>query len=387
MINPAALRLSVFYGALFAYVGAQMPFWPVWLASRGLDPAEIGLALAAGMWVRILVGPAMTEFAERRGRRRALIGLTACSLALFVGYWPLAGFWPIVALAAAFNLFWAAIMPLADALTLGHVYARKLDYGRIRLWGSLAFILTAMLGGQALAAAGTDGVFLLLLGCLALTLASAFALPADAGPAARQKGSAAALLRQPAFLLLLAASALNQASHAVLYGFGTLEWRRLGIGDEAIGWLWAEAVVAEVLLFAVSNAVVARFGVVGLLLLGAGAGIVRWTAMVFEPGFAALLLLQPLHAFSFGATHLAAMHFLARAAPPERLGAAQAIHSAFGVGVAMALATSLSGVAYEALGAAAFVAMAGLSALGGAAALALGRRWRGGPLWPEKRDI
>lgn len=387
MINPAALRLSLFYGALFAYIGAQMPYWPVWLASRGLDPAEIGLALAVGMWVRIAVGPTMTGLAERRGRRRALVGLAACSLALFVCYAPLTGIWPIVALAAVFNLFWAAIMPLADALTLGHVYARKLDYGRIRLWGSIAFILTAMLGGQVLGAAGVDGVFLLLLVCLALTVASAFALPADASPASGRRGSAAALLRQPAFLLLLAASALNQASHAVLYGFGTLEWRRLGIGDEAIGWLWGEAVVAEVLLFAVSNAAVARFGVVGLLLLGAGAGMLRWVAMAFEPGLAVLLLLQPLHALTFGATHLAAMHFLARAAPPDRLGAAQAIHSAFGVGVAMALATSLSGLAYEAFAAGAFLAMAGLSALGGAAALALGRRWRGGALWPGKREI
>lgn len=378
MINPAAVRLSAFYGAVFAFVGAHMPFWPVWLESRGLSAGEIGLALAAGMWVRILAGPLVTEQAERFGRRRGLIGAAALALALFLGFAGAQSFWPIVALSAAFSLAWAAIMPLGEALTLGHVYARKLDYGRIRLWGSLAFIATAALGGRALAGAGADGVFALLLACLVATVAAAAALPADAGGTASARGGARALLRRPAFLLLLAAAALIQASHALIYAFGTLEWRRLGIDDDAIGWLWAEGVLAEVLLFAVSNAALARLGVTGLLLAAAAAGVLRWTAMAFEPGFGLLLLLQPLHAFTFGATHLAAMHFLAQAAPPERLAAAQALLSAFGIGFVMAAATSLSGVAYEGLGARAFLAMAAMAGLGGLAALGLSRVWRGG---------
>jgi PPP family 3-phenylpropionic acid transporter len=380
MINPAALRLSAFYGAVFAFVGAYMPFWPVWLQSRGLSPAEIGLALSAGMWVRIFAGPIVTDRVERFGRRRGLVALASLALLIFAGFGLARSFWPILALAAGFSLFWAAITPLGEALTLGHVYASKLDYGRIRLWGSLAFIVTATLGGRILGAWGVDGVFALLLACLALTILAASALPADERPAARSKGSAAGLLRRPAFLLLLAASAMIQASHAMIYGFGALEWRRLGIGDDAIGWLWAEGVIAEVLLFAVSNAAVARFGVVGLLLLASAAGALRWTAMALEPGFGMLLLLQPLHAFTFGATYLAAMHFLARAAPPDRLGAAQAMHAAFGVGLAMAAATSLSGLAYEAFGSAAFLAMAAMAALGGLAALGLARAWDGGHL-------
>ena len=380
MINPAALRLSAFYGAVFAFVGAHMPFWPVWLQARGLSPAEIGLALSAGMWVRIFAGPLVTDRAERFGRRRGLVALAGAAALVFAGFAVVREFWAILALSAVFSLFWAAIMPLGEALTLGHVYARKLDYGRIRLWGSLAFIVTAMLGGRVLTQWGVDGVFLLLLGCLGLAVLAAAALPGDAAPSSRPKGSAAGLLRRPAFLLLLAASALIQSSHALIYGFGALEWRRLGIGDDAIGWLWAEGVIAEVLLFAVSNRAVARFGVVGLLLLASAAGALRWTAMAFEPGLAVLLLLQPLHAFTFGATYLAAMHFLARAAPPDRLGAAQAMHAAFGVGLTMAAATSLSGLAYEALGAQAFLAMAAMAAAGSLAALALGRLWDGGRL-------
>lgn len=46
VLRPAA-RLSAFYAAIFLVAGIQLPFWPVWLAARGLTAREIGIALAA----------------------------------------------------------------------------------------------------------------------------------------------------------------------------------------------------------------------------------------------------------------------------------------------------------------------------------------------------
>ena len=55
------------------------------------------------------------------------------------------------------------------------------------------------------------------------------------------------------------------------------------------------------------------FGNLGSLLGGAGA-VLRWTAMAFDSPVALLPVLQCLHGLSFGATHLGAMHALARLA-------------------------------------------------------------------------
>src|SRR3546814_8893414 len=85
-----------------------------------------------------------------------------------------------------------------------------------------------------------------------------------------------------------------------------------------IGLLWAEGVIAEVLLFACGAKVVQRLGPARMLLLGALAGVVRWTLLAASTDLAVLFAAQALHAFTFGAAHLGAIAFIARAAPAGR---------------------------------------------------------------------
>jgi PPP family 3-phenylpropionic acid transporter len=161
-----------------------------------------------------------------------------------------------------------------------------------------------------------------------------------------------------------------------MYGFATLQWSARGIPGPAIGVLWAIGVIAEVVLFALSSRLVGWFGAIGLILLGGLGGVVRWTAMAFDPPTAALPLLQGLHALSFAATHLGTMHYLAQAAPARRGATAQGDLVAV-QGIVFAAAMSLSGGLVGAYGSRAYGAMAAAAAVGaGFAAWALGRRRR-----------
>jgi MFS transporter, PPP family, 3-phenylpropionic acid transporter len=139
-------------------------------------------------------------------------------------------------------------------------------------------------------------------------------------------------LRSPGFLLLLLAAGLAQASHAVFYTFGTLHWRALGLSTAWSGTLWAISIVAEVALFAYSAAVVRRIGPAQLIVLGAGAAVIRWFIMGLDPPLSLLLPLQILHALTFGATHIGAIHCLGRAVPETQAGTAQALYSFLGYG-------------------------------------------------------
>jgi PPP family 3-phenylpropionic acid transporter len=187
-------------------------------------------------------------------------------------------------------------------------------------------------------------------------------------------------LRNPVFVLFLAATGLLQASHAVYYGFATLHWRAAGLDEAVIGALWAEGVVAEILLFVASGAFVRRLGPQGLLLLAAVGGMVRWTATAYSTGLGVLFAAQTLHALTFAAAHLAAMHFIARAAPPELSATAQTVYAAVGMGIVFGAAMWAAGGLYAAFGGGAFLAMAGLSTAGGLLALLLAARWRGGAI-------
>ena len=195
------------------------------------------------------------------------------------------------------------------------------------------------------------------------------------------------LLRHPLFLLFLLGSGLIQSTHAVYYIFGTLNWQRLGYGEDLIGVLWAIGVIAEITLFAFSGWVVHRFGPSLLMVAGAAAAVLRWTIMAFDPPLWVLFPLQVLHAFTYGAAHLGAMHFVANAAPTSLAATAQSLYATIaGGGIMMSGFMLLAGYLYADLRAVAYIGMAasGLAALG--VCLVLARSWDGKVLVEEEED-
>jgi len=211
---------------------------------------------------------------------------------------------------------------------------------------------------------------------------------ADAGPA-RRGGS---LWRMPAFVLIVTAYGCVQASHAVYYGFSTLDWSAKGIGDATIGVLWAIGVLVEIGLFAVSGFVMRYVSPPALIVIGGLGGLLRWALMAFDPPFAALPFLQMLHALTFCATHLGAMTFIAHAVPPGRAATAQGDLSAAQSAI-FAVAMSGSGFLFNRYGDFAYLAMASLAAAGAAIAFCACLTWRDphenagvSPTGPDRAD-
>jgi PPP family 3-phenylpropionic acid transporter len=166
------------------------------------------------------------------------------------------------------------------------------------------------------------------------------------------------------FWLFVVSAAALQASHQLYYGFGTLYWRQLGFSNMVIGGLWAEGVVAEIALFWLSAPLVARFGPLGLMAIGGAAGILRWSLIGIVPGLGAAAVLQLLHAGTFGASHLGAMHFMARSVPPHAAASAQSLYAALSAGLGSGLVMLAAGWLYSTYGGHAYPFMALLSAAG-----------------------
>jgi MFS transporter, PPP family, 3-phenylpropionic acid transporter len=370
----AAARLSLFYAAFFFATGVQLPFWPVWLSGRGLGPAEIGALLALGQWVRVAANPALGMLADRaRDRSRFMVLLGAAALGGYLLCLPAHGFAALVLPSLIVAAAASALLPLADATTLAAASSGALDYGRVRLWGTIAFIVATLLGGRILAGRSSEIVLYLLLGMTAITTASCAMLPRAAAARIRSRANFRVLLARR-HLVFLAAATLIQSSHAVYYAFGTLYWQRLGLGDGTIALLWAEGAVAEVLLFFGGGRYVRRWGAGALLALAGGGGLVRWTMTAWVGSLPALLVIQPLHALTFAATHLGAMHYLADAVPQAQAATAQSVFSAIVGGLGLGLASLLAGALYGAWGGGAYFAMAAMAGLGGVLALWIARR-------------
>lgn len=372
-----AVRFSLYYAALFLVVGLFMPFWPAWLESRGLDAGQISVILSVAIWLRVLANPVMAHFADRTGAHRTIIMISAAGAAgVYLLFSFVHGFWMLFAVNILASILFMALIPLGENLASRSAAPYGFDYGRVRLWGSLTFILSAYAGGAVIERTGDFVIPWMLAAALACALLAASGLPQQRAREripSHGRFPAIVLLRNRTFLIFLAGGSFLQASHAVLYMFGTIHWRAAGIPDSVIGALWAEGVIAEIVLFAFSGAVVARLGPVRLMLIAALAGIVRWTVLAETTDIAVLISVQWLHGLTFGAAHLAAIFYLLREIPDRMSASAQSLYSGFAVGLVMGLVMLAGGQLYESVGGAAFHAMTVLSVAGGLVALLLAR--------------
>jgi MFS transporter, PPP family, 3-phenylpropionic acid transporter len=369
-----ALRLAIFYAALFLTLGVQLPFLPLWLAAKGLDAGAIGIVLSVPMVVRVAAIPLATRSADRHDALRAAM-VIASALAL-IGYGAMGLVQGAVAITIAFALasvFYAPLMPLSDAYALRGLAAVGRAYGPVRLWGSAAFIAGSFGAGFFLDVLPARDLIWLVVASLAIAAAAACALSPlglRASRPAERVSSARHFLHNKALVAAVAAASLIQASHAVYYGFSALGWETAGLDGGAIGALWALAVVAEIALFAVSGRL--PLAPTTLIMLGAVGAVIRWGAMAFDPPPVLLPPLQCLHGLSFGATHLGTMGFIARAAPAD-FGATAQGYLAVALGLVMAASMGISGVLYARWGSLAYGAMAAVAAAGGLLALAAHR--------------
>jgi MFS transporter, PPP family, 3-phenylpropionic acid transporter len=376
------LRLSGFYGAMFLVSGLTTPLWPVFLDAKGMNASEIGILLALTTWTRAAASPAAAAIADRTGHLRLLmVAATTITLLLSGLFFVAEGFWLLLLISMVAYFTISAVSPLGEAITLRRVSVRR-DYGRIRLWGSVTFIVSASLGGwllDVIDAPRAEVILVMILIAVFINILGCAAMP-DERPRKSPVMTARlrALLRNRPFMLVIAATSLIHGSHMFYYGFGTLYWLELGLSTTVIGLLWAEGVVAEILLFAFGARLCDRLGVAGLLGIAAACAAVRWAIMPMTTEIWVFALIQLLHAASFGAMHLGAMRFITQALPESHAVAGQSLYSGITNGVALGAVFLVAGWLYGAYAGASFYSGSGFALLGLVSVIALRRCWRRG---------
>lgn len=375
-------RLAGFGAAYFFASGAFMSYWPVWLNGRGITDAELGTLFMARQMVSVVSVLAMGFLAHRLGASRGmLVALAVAAIGMMGVYQMSTTFVALLLAGLVWGCVWSPTMALYDGVLVNETRARGFVYGSLRMWSSVAFILGALACGLAVDRWGPPSVLYVSACGVVLMAPLALALPPTAGRARERDGHAPFgffdLLRSRPFQLFMVATGLCQASHAVLYSFGTLTWRAAGLDDVTISALWGLSVAVEILLMMASGWLIQRLGVTGLIALGLACGIVRWTGMAFTTALPALIVLQMLHAGTFAAAHIGAMGFIQRAVPPSGAALGQSIYYALGTGATQAVVFQLAGLLYARVGQHAFLGMAAISTIGLGAMLLLMRRWKG----------
>lgn len=382
--KQTAIILGLFFVGLFLIQGVFLPYWPVWLKGHGLSGGEIGILLSLPNWIRIFADPLIAQQADRSGNRKTpMIILAGIYILTIIAFGFADDFWFLLGLSAIIGFSFAPLLPLGTTITVHECKRQDLDYGRVRLWGSLAFIGASYGAGWVLDATGNSAIIWMLCaaGIVNFVIITQMPNPQTDRPL-RSGSSIMFLLKCPTFLVYLGCICFAQASHGTYYGFASVHWEDVGFSHDVIGLFWATGVAAEIVLFAVAGKYMRAYHPGLLFAIGALGGIVRWSVLGMTDNFWLILLVQPLHALTFGITHLAAIGFIARAVPSQIATSAQSLMATLSMGLFLGGSIWASGPIFEHIGSSAYFLMVVLSAISFLFALWLRRRWTEGQAIP-----
>lgn len=364
-----AHRIRLLYFAYFAHVGLMVTFWPYHMQGLGLSAAGIGTLFSVRTVIGIAAQLLLPPIADRSGDparflKLCLLLIVVCTAALPIVEEPML----FVALMALATPWESALVTVLDATTIRHAGDRR--YGAIRLWGSVGYGLVVALFGWIAADLShtTAGSLAVPVGVSMLGVAAiaGVALPASTyrrPGAQREPRLALALLKAPGLKLFLSGNVLHWAAVMMFNIFIALHTQDLGLGTLAPGLAVLAAILGEVLALSVARNLLERARTETWLAIVMAVGVVRWWGTAWVDGAAAIIALQALHFFTFGAWLPAVMSQLNRYAPVERRASLQGLYAAVVYGGGGALGTSVGGLIFDAWGGRSVFVAAGIAEL------------------------
>ena len=386
MTNAAPRRSDLPFAAVsfayFAYAGLFGTYAPLWFQSLGYTTFAIGVLTSMQSATRLFSPYAWGWVADHTGRRERLLILAATgSLVASVGFFVAGPYAWVATVTVTLFVCTAGVIPISESLLSYRVSSEgKLDvarYGRVRMWGSIGFVVAVTASGFALQAAGVGRFPWFATGLLALLLMAAWRLPEVREPVHAETvvTGALAVLRQPVVAWFFAGVFLTVLAHTSLYAFYSLYLSSLGYDKGAIGLLWTLGVVVELVWFYFQGRWTYRLSTHGWLLVAALVSVLRFAAIAaFGAWVLVLVVAQMLHALTFAAQHSACVAVISRHFPGRLRGRGQALYAILGYGASGVIGGVAGGALSESVGFAAVFWAASLAALGAAGCCLLALR-------------
>lgn len=375
MSRALHFNLSRFYFIYYFFVGAFVPYWGLYLQSEQFSVADIGILMSLFQISRIFAPNLWGWLADHTQQRVRWIKLTALlGLLGFAAVFWAHGFWWLFFVMAALSVFTSSTLPLSESLVLAHLATTNGHYSRIRMWGSLGFIVAAVILGYVIDGFGIGSLLWFLLAVQITLFALTFKLPeVIVAPHAHDHFSVWAIIKQPAVLALLCGCALMVTAHGVLYNFYSIYLVEHGYSKGSIGLLWSLGVICEIFVFMWMPKLMTKYTLKTILLISLVLAVVRFSMIGLVPDQMWLLLLaQCLHAFTFGSFHAASVEVVSQFFKGRHQAKGQAIYNSVAYGVGGTIGGLAGGFALQYLGGQSTFMLAAAFPLLGFVVIALG---------------
>ncbi len=346
-------RLSRFYFVYYFFVGAFVPYWGLYLKSEQFTAADIGILMSLFQISRIFAPNFWGWLADHTGKRAQWIQLTAfLGLCGFTAVFWAHGFYWLFFVMAALSLFTSSTLPLAESLTLAHLATTNGHYSRIRMWGSLGFIVASVILGYFIDFAGIRSLlwFLLIVQMVLLMLSRTLPDP-KVVQHAHDQFSIWQIIKQPNVIALLVGCSLMVTAHGVLYNFYSIYLSDHGYSKGLIGLLWSVGVICEIGIFMLMPKIMQHYSLKTILLISLALAVFRFCLIGFAiDNIWLLVLAQTLHAATFGSFHAASVEVITQFFNGRHQAKGQAIYNSVAYGIGGTIGGVSGGYALQYLG-------------------------------------
>ncbi len=245
-------------------------------------------------------------------------------------------------------ILFSPILPIVENIStiLNKDFLSK--YGKLRISGSLSFLISVVTIGYFIELFEIKAFSIIILISFILFLLS-LALISNKKKLKDyyKKGNISELIRDHKFIMVLVACSVIQGSHAMYYSFSSVLWKREGLSFLLIGYLWGWGVIAEIIFFYFINKVKIEKNVFKIIIIVCLFSALRWFLTFFITNFYSLILVQTLHAISFGLTHYIMMYYIYQFVEWQNKLLAQSLYHALSSGIVMTIFTLFSGVSFR----------------------------------------
>ena len=314
-LQNSQILFAIFFFFYYAYLGIVSPFLSLYFDDLGFTAIQISLLMSMLQITRIM-GPMFWGWlSDLRQERIGIMRITALvSLVVYLGIFYFQTFTALMIWMFVLNIISSSLTPLGEAATV-HALQKSNSfesrYGKLRLWGSIGFMVAVFVGGYWFEHFGIDtlpAIGLLLLVLVTLTTFKLWEPPLEQKKL--ERGQLRSILKKPEVMWFLSSAFWMIFAHSSLYVFYSLYLQNLGYGKQIIGLFWMVGVGAEVVYFYFQKKAYQFFSPNRIIGLTFALGVVRFLVIAWIPEFWPLLIVQLFHAGTFAAHHSASIKIM-----------------------------------------------------------------------------
>lgn len=354
------------YFLYFGGMGIFLPYFNLYCFHIGFNGFQIGLLSTLRSVTLVLFPLLWGTLSDRfRIRKPLYVIFNIMSALIWAFYLFTTDFRLMFLITLFYGIFYAPIISFLEAFTMETLGIKKNQYGTIRVWGSISFILIVLAVGRIIDVYPVNIILIFALSMSILQALISFKMPVSQGSREKFRSSGIKALLNPRISVFLACGFLMLLSHGTYYGFFSIHLENLGYSNTFIGITWALASISEIAAMLKSDWIFKRFRIENVLAVSFFIATARWVSLYFTVSPFAILSTQVLHAGTYGAFHMASILYIDQLTPVRSKTTGQAVNNATSYGLGLMIGFFINGYLYERLGSANLFVLSGVVALTG----------------------